>query len=181
MKLYALLIFGEDHKLIHTNYNLDDFYFFYRKKIEEMIERVSIELIKYVKLNNCYKIEEKIENNNFIIYGLISNKIYIFITDEEYPQRIVLTLLDKIQNPKINKTEIDNLFSSYKNANEIDKILKLKNELDETKLILLDSIEKLIDRGESMDELVKKAEGLNESSFLLMKGARDMNSCCILF
>ena len=103
MKLYALLIFDEDHKLVHTNYNLEDFYFFYRTKIIETIERISIEMIKYVKLNNCYKIDEKIENNNFIIYGLVTNNFYIAITDNEYHQRVAFTFLDKIKNSKFNK------------------------------------------------------------------------------
>ena len=181
MKLYAVLIFDEDHNLIYTNYNLDDFYFFVRNKIEDTVKLVSTELIKYVKLNSNYKINETIENNKFVIYGITTNKFYIAITNEEYPQRVAFTLLDKLKNSKFNKSEFDNLFNSYKDANEIDTILKLKNELNETKLILLDSIDKVIDRGENMDELLKKAEGLNETSTLLRRKTKDMNSCCIIF
>lgn len=181
MKLYGLLVFNGDHKLIYDRYNLNDFYFFMRGKIEDTIKKVSPELIKYVKLNSGYKINQTIEKHNFVAYILSSDKFYIVLTDDIYHERVALTLLHTLKNLKFNKSEFDNLFDSYLNPGENDKILKLQSELDATKLVLLDSIEALINRGESADELLKRTEVLKDSSFLLRKKSNELNSCCILF
>ena len=55
MKLYALLIFDEKFTLSYSNYNLDDFSFFYRVSIKSSIERILTELVIHFETNNYYK------------------------------------------------------------------------------------------------------------------------------
>ena len=183
MKLYALLIYDENHKLTYSKYNLDDFYFFIKAKMQETIEIFSKELIKNVKLNSYYKITDHIQGLNLDIevYGLTSNKYYIAITDPSYHRRVAFSLLGILKNEKKSSSEIDNLFMSYQNPNSFDKILQTKQEIDETKLILLDSIDKLLERGESLDDLVDKAKNLSATSALFKKKTNELNSCCSLF
>jgi synaptobrevin family protein YKT6 len=181
MKLYAILVFDEKFTLEYSNYNLDDFSFFYRMSIKASIERVLSELVKHFETNNYYKINETIEKHNFVVYTLTTTKFYIAITDDEYPQRIAFTYLDKLRNLQFNKIEFDNIFSHYCDANETDKILKLKGEVNETKDVVLDSIDKLLERGESIDELLQRTEKLKTTSDLFRIRTREMNSCCILF
>ena len=183
MKFYALLVYDENHKLTYSNYNLDDFFFFYKSKMQEAIEIFSKELIKNVKLNSYYKITDHIQglNLDIVIYGLSTNRYYIAITDLTYPRRVAFDLLNTLKNGNLKSIEIDDLFISYQNPNQHDKILLTRQELDETKLILLDSLDKLLERGESLDELVDKAKNLSATSALFKKKATDLNSCCILF
>ena len=89
--------------------------------------------------------------------------------------------MDKLRNLQFNKTEFDNIFSYYCNANETDKILKLKSEVNGNKEVLLDSIDKLLERGESVDELLNRTEKLKGTSDSFRIRTREMNSCCILF
>lgn len=181
MKLYAVLVFDEGHKLLYSNYNLENFPFFYRWKIQENIENITTNLLKCVKLNNYHKINEPIDNNNFVVYSITTDKFYIAITDDIYLQRIAFTLLNTLKNSEFDKVEFGKLFMAYQDVNEIDKILKLRNELDETKLVLLDMIDKIIDRGESMNDLLERAERMNENSVLLRIKAKELNSCCTIF
>ena len=89
-------------------------------------------------------------------------------------------LLHTIQGTNMTQVSINTSFRTYQNPIEADKILQIKQEIDEAKLILLNSIDNLLDRGERMDQLLDKTEKLAEDSFLFRKKARDLNCCIIL-
>ena len=180
MKLYALLIYNEDYKQIYSNYNLDDFFFAYRSKMKETIEIFAKEVIKNVKKNSYYKITESADDFDFTIYGSTFINYYIAITNNSYPQRVAFELLHTIQGTNMTQVSINTSFRTYQNPIEADKILQIKQEIDEAKLILLNSIDNLLDRGERMDQLLDKTEKLAEDSFLFRKKARDLNCCIIL-
>jgi synaptobrevin family protein YKT6 len=69
----------------------------------------------------------------------------------------------------------------YKNAKDVDKIQQIKSDLDETKTIMMDSIDSLFQRGEQLEVLVDKAEELEKASELLQIKTKKLNSCCPLF
>ncbi|TRY88145.1 hypothetical protein DNTS_029451 [Danionella cerebrum] len=83
----------------------------------------------------------------------------VVIADSEYPSRVCFTLLDK--NPR-----------------EADAMTKVQAELDETKIILHNTMESLLERGEKLDDLVQKSEHLGNQSKAFYKTARKQNSCC---
>jgi len=55
------------------------------------------------------------------------------------------------------------VFSSYivQDPAQADPMMKVQNELDETKIILHSTIEAVLQRGEKLDDLVAKSEGLS--------------------
>lgn len=57
---------------------------------------------------------------------------------------------------------------------------KIQEELDETKIILHSTIEAVLQRGEKLDDLVSKSEGLSMQSKAFYKTARKTNACCSL-
>ena len=73
---------------------------------------------------------------------------------------------------------LDNYLKQYQNPAEADPMMKVQNELDETKVILHSTIESVLQRGERLDDLVAKSEGLSMSSKTFYKTARKTNSCC---
>uniref|UniRef100_A0A667GZD3 YKT6 v-SNARE homolog n=1 Tax=Lynx canadensis TaxID=61383 RepID=A0A667GZD3_LYNCA len=74
----------------------------------------------------------------------------------EYPSRVAFTLLER----------------------EADPMSKVQAELDETKIILHNTMESLLERGEKLDDLVSKSEVLGTQSKAFYKTARKQNSCC---
>ena len=66
----------------------------------------------------------------------------------------------------------------YQEPTNVDKILKLEKQLTETKEILAVTIEKVLQRGEKLDELVAKSDTLSTQSKLFYKEAKKHNSCC---
>ena len=57
---------------------------------------------------------------------------------------------------------------------------KIYKDLDETKDILHKNMETLLDRGEKLDDLVDKSEGLSMSSKMFYKQAKKANGCCTM-
>ena len=70
------------------------------------------------------------------------------------------------------------MLAKYQKPEEADPMTKVQNELDETKIILHNTIAAVLDRGEKLDDLVFKSEGLSLQSKTFYKTARKTNSCC---
>ncbi|KAL3186155.1 hypothetical protein MRX96_027892 [Rhipicephalus microplus] len=55
---------------------------------------------------------------------------------------------------------------------------KIQADLNETKIILHNIIEAVLERGEKLDDLVAKSEDLSVQSKTFYKTARKSNQCC---
>ncbi|KAI7371939.1 hypothetical protein KC336_g20721, partial [Hortaea werneckii] len=53
-------------------------------------------------------------------------------------------------------------------------------ELDETKIVLHKTIESVLERGEKIDSLVAKSDGLSAQSKMFYTQAKKQNSCCVM-
>ncbi|XP_010222514.1 PREDICTED: synaptobrevin homolog YKT6 [Tinamus guttatus] len=73
---------------------------------------------------------------------------------------------------------LDGYLSTYQNPREADPMTRVQAELDETKIILHNTMESLLERGEKLDDLVSKSEVLGAQSKAFYKTARKQNSCC---
>uniref|UniRef100_A0A8C0J6J7 YKT6 v-SNARE homolog n=1 Tax=Chelonoidis abingdonii TaxID=106734 RepID=A0A8C0J6J7_CHEAB len=107
----------------------------------------------------------------------------VVIADNEYPPRVCFTLLEKVLDEfstQVNRTDwpsgspstinyaaLDGYLSKYQNPREADAMTKVQAELDETKIILHNTMESLLERGEKLDDLVAKSEvlGLHSKHF----------------
>lgn len=70
--------------------------------------------------------------------------------------------------------------NSWQNPSNGDSISKAQRELGETKVIMHKTIESVLERGEKIDNLVAKSEGLSASSKMFYSQAKKQNSCCIV-
>jgi len=120
----------------------------------------------------------------------------VVCTDSEYPQRVAHSLIskfledfaEKIPSSKWATDDADTIhfpqlsayLAKFQNPAEADSLTKLQSELDETKIIMHDNIEKILDRGEKLDDLVAKSEGLSYQSKAFYTTARKTNSCCVI-
>ncbi|KAL6928712.1 palmitoyltransferase [Hanseniaspora valbyensis] len=121
----------------------------------------------------------------------------VIITDKEYPIRPIFTLLNKIldefvvQFPQTNDIDESKLLKyetvtlqdyivKYQDPSNADSIMRVQNELDETKIVLHKTIESVLQRGEKLDSLVDKSHDLTNSSKMFYKQAKKTNSCCVI-
>ena len=80
----------------------------------------------------------------------------------------------------IHFPQLAQYLAKYQDPAQADSMTKLQSELDETKIIMHDNIEKILDRGEKLDDLVAKSEGLSYQSKAFYTTAKKTNSCCVI-
>jgi hypothetical protein len=87
------------------------------------------------------------------------------ITDDfskKYPRTAYATFAndtDRLQMPELKK-----YLEQYQDPAQADNITKIQKELDDTHAILKNTMSSLLERGEKIDDLVAKSEGLSSQS-----------------
>ena len=129
------------------------------------------------------------------IYHKSSGLAGVVICDEEYERRVALGLIHRSMEiyestasnwdwstyDKDNKTsikEINDLLIKYQTPHNEDSISKITKDLEETKTVLHESIDKMLERGEKIDRIVEKSQDLSRQSKLFYKRSKKLNSWC---
>lgn len=101
------------------------------------------------------------------------------MSDHEYPLLVAQSLLNKVldeftakyprstwsnSNPTLEFPDLTSYLAKYQDPQQADNIMKIQKELDETKVILHKTIESVLERGEKIDDLVAKSQGLSDTS-----------------
>lgn len=120
------------------------------------------------------------------------------ITDDEYPTMVAHRVLSKIVDEFVSKyprtayasftkgqtqlsfPELKQYITQYQDPAQADSIVKIQKELDETKIVLHKTIESVLERGEKIDNLVAKSDGLSAQSKMFYTQAKKQNSCCVV-
>ncbi|GAA98146.1 uncharacterized protein L969DRAFT_93243 [Mixia osmundae IAM 14324] len=112
----------------------------------------------------------------------------VVVSDAEYPVRVAFSLLNKILDefPQDKRTgpvafpQLATYLQKYQDPKQADTIMKVQQELDETKIVLHKTIESVLERGEKLDSLVDRSNALSASSKMFYKSAKKQNSCCVI-
>ena len=187
MRFYSVLVYNSvDHTLFYKNFNLTDFYFYTHYKIKTEVIQMANEYIKNLdekKLMQSHKFTEEFNNIIFNIYIYkFGNKIYLAVTNEKYPSSVILEFINELKellNKENHDTqEIDILWTKYQDPLQVSKLLQVKQNLDETKKIMMDSVDKILERGERIENLIEKTDQLQLESEAFRIKAKKLNSCC---
>ncbi|KAI7781702.1 Synaptobrevin like protein ykt6 [Diaporthe eres] len=131
----------------------------------------------------------------FHAYGRSEGVCGIIISDHAYPALVAHQLLSKVVDefleanprsswatgqPKIVMPQLKEYIDKYQDPHQADNILKIQKELDETKIVLHKTIESVLQRGEKIDDLVQKSDGLSSQSKMFYQQAKKQNSCCLV-
>ncbi|KAJ3016343.1 hypothetical protein NUW54_g825 [Trametes sanguinea] len=104
----------------------------------------------------------------------------VIITDQE------MTSIAKVPQSSYNTPsaisfpEINTYLQKYQDPRQADAIMKVQQELDETKIILHKTIESVLQRGEKINDLVDRSTALSAQSKMFYKTAKKQNSCCVI-
>jgi synaptobrevin family protein YKT6 len=138
-------------------------------------------------------VEEK--SYTFHAYGRTEGVAGIIITDPDYPALVAHQLLSKVvdeflakyprsqfagSSPTLPLPQLKEYIVKYQDPAQADSIMKIQRELDETKIVLHKTIESVLERGEKIDTLVQKSDGLSAQSKMFYNQAKKQNSCCVL-
>ena len=133
-------------------------------------------------------------------YGTSVGICGIVITNDQYPRLAAHAVLSKVvdeftsrvpkasygnlvKNPKSTEDPIEFKFleqkiEEWQDPKKVSGIHEVQQQLDETKEIIHKTIESVLERGEKIDNLVAKSEGLSASSKMFYSQAKKQNSCC---
>lgn len=84
------------------------------------------------------------------------------------------------EHPSVNFPELKEYIVKYQDPQQADSIMKIQQQLDETKIVLHKTIESVLQRGEKIDDLVAKSDGLSAQSKMFYTQAKKQNSCCVV-
>ncbi|KAF2712596.1 synaptobrevin [Pleomassaria siparia CBS 279.74] len=149
-------------------------------------------------------VEEKEDDKGFTIhaYGRTEGICGIIVSDKEYPSSVAHPILSKIcdefltkyprtayanvtkqaagATPPLTFPELKDYIVKYQDPQQADSIAKIQRELNDTKDVLHKTIESMLERGEKIDNLVAKSDGLSAQSKMFYTQAKKQNSCCLV-
>eukprot|EP01116_Phalansterium_solitarium_P011096 TRINITY_DN26705_c0_g1_i1.p1 TRINITY_DN26705_c0_g1~~TRINITY_DN26705_c0_g1_i1.p1 ORF type:complete len:199 (+),score=15.32 TRINITY_DN26705_c0_g1_i1:127-723(+) len=197
MKVYSILLFscaGPQPVLLTASYELSSFSYFQRGSVKEVASFVSREVLTRTAPGG----RNSVAHLEHICHAYVSPQKFAgaVISDSEYPARVAYSLIAKAleefsrvysanaesytADTNLSLEKLEPLLISYQKPTEVDSVSKIQKDLDETKDILVKSIDQLLARGEKLDTLLDKSSDLSFQSKAFMKNSEKLNSCCII-
>eukprot|EP00699_Malawimonas_sp_californiana_P001598 EC715849.1.p1 GENE.EC715849.1~~EC715849.1.p1 ORF type:complete len:201 (+),score=33.17 EC715849.1:50-652(+) len=122
--------------------------------------------------------------------------IYICMTDQDFPRRIPFAFLDDIKSKfkaaygdrgrqalayELNedfKKVLQKQMETFSNDPQVDRISRVRAEIDDVKGIMLENIDKVLERGDKIEILVDKTATLVTQSWKFKEGAKESSVRC---
>lgn len=195
VRLYALGVLYKgvnSATFLKAAYDLQSFSFFQRSSVQEFMTFVSKTMVERTQQASRQSVKEG--EYMLHVYVRADNLAGVLISDHEYPNRVAHTLITKFlddfsvkvpanswatsDESSVDFPILPQYLAKYQNPKEADALTKIQNDLDETKIILHDTIKAVLERGEKLDDLVAKSDSLSMHSKAFYKTAKKTNSCC---
>ncbi|CAD6188536.1 unnamed protein product [Caenorhabditis auriculariae] len=197
MKLYSILVFHKgttgDVRAFKSAFDLSSFSFFQRGSVQEFMQFTGKLLVERSGLGARSSVKE----NEYLCHCYVRNDGLgaVCVTDAEYQARVAMSCLSRVlddftskvsavQWPQIKSDKdctyngLPELLAKWQNPRDADPMTRVQEEVEETKIVMHNTIQSVLDRGEKLDDLVKKSENLSDQSKLFYTQARKMNKCC---
>ena len=127
-------------------------------------------------------------NDQCYYYTVLSKYLYLILVIENYPERIVYQLIDKIQEEKIplminEKTNqlnsngnklLKELIEEYQDLTKVDKVKEIQNDINYIKSDLKEGITKMVESVEDTQKLEIKADNLKQNAKVFNKKSEDI-------
>jgi len=172
---------------------LGHFNFFQRTTIREMMTFFAKSIVERTAPGQRQTVQH--EEYNVHVYVRADGLAGAITADMEYPPRVAFVLLTELlenfsagvagwqaaQGPEeVSFPELDEAIVRYQDPAEADNIVKIQQQIDETKDVLHNTIDNLLARGEKLDRLVERSDELSMQSKMFYRQARKTNSCCVI-
>lgn len=117
----------------------------------------------------------------------------MLVSDQEYPVRPAFSVLTKTLEAftanvptsaysnveTLSFPQIHEYLKQYQDPKNADAIMRVQQELDETKVVLHKTIESVLARGEKLDDLVTRSDMLSASSKRFFQTAKKVTYCLL--
>ena len=175
MRIIAVFCVDTEQKKYRHKCELNFLSFFNRSSVEELLCEFALAASESLDQNPERKIF--VHHDIHLCCHRIDNVVAIIATDLEYPSRASFELLQRVHD----NTSDEHLATILKQCQDpftVDAILHTQRRLDETLVIMHENVNKILQRGDQIDELVEKSARLSNQSKAFYKAARKHNRCC---
>lgn len=199
MKLFGVSVLRLDEAtkgaiMLTEAQDLSYFGFFQRGTVKEMITFFSKTIAERTPAGTRQSVQK--EEYYIHVFMRADGLCGTATCDAEYPPRVAFSLLTKLledfhasiggwQTKKAGEPPLEAtwapaeaLLEKYKDPAAGDSIMKIQKNLDETRDVLHNTIESVLQRGEKLEDLVERSGELSAQSKMFYKQAKRANSCC---
>lgn len=174
--------------------DLSSFSFFQQGSVAEFMTFMAKTVVERTQQGQRQSVQEKSYIAHIYNRGGGEQLAGIVITDLEYPVRPAFSLLSKLldeftakvpqssfKNPKeISFPDINTYIKKYQDPRQADTLMKIQQELEETKIILHKTVEAMLAREGELDKIVERTSELSVQSKMFYRTAGRQNSCCVM-
>ncbi|KAJ2087638.1 palmitoyltransferase [Coemansia sp. RSA 1813] len=181
--------------ILASQTDLSSFSFFQRGPAGEFINFLTTMVAERAVVGKAMAVAK--ENHVAHLLRSSHNLCIVAVTDIEYPAMVARSLVGKINSEfgqqysswavddattkdQLEFEPLKDYIDKYQDPNQADTIMKVQKELDDTKVVMHQTIESLLQRGENLSSLVDKSSELSAQSKTFYKTAKKTNVCCIV-
>lgn len=196
MKLFALLVMYKDESptRLKAAFDVSSFSFFQRSSVQDFMGFTAKLMAERTQIGDRQSISE----GEYMCHVFVraDSLIGVCLSDQEYPKMVAHKLLTKVlddftltvpRDQWTGGTEVAGFTGSleiyikkYMDPCQVDPMMKMEKDLDETKIILHRSIEAVLERDEKLHDLVAKSDELSEGSKMFYKTVPKQGCCSSL-
>jgi len=172
MRISGLYIIHAVEKTCRFKDNLGFVSVFHRASVRELMHEFAISAAESLQHP-----ERKIfEHEEFqFLCQRWENICLVLVTDHEYPSRISFDILHQLMEDPSDQMMVSIIETRQDGQ---DCLSRVQSSLNETMVIAHENVNRVIQRGEDIDQLVEKSERLSDTSKMFYKVAKKHNSCC---
>jgi len=190
MPVYSIMrLDTADSRILQEQHNLEDFSIFSRSSIKTVIRGMARDFSTQSGADaRLLEIREKLNEATEIkiitqcrVHGGVGKRQepagcerIVIITDGKYSSAVAQQLLLSC----FTNSNYEALIKEYRHWEEKDICKKIEEELARCNVVVVEGLSQILERGESLSDLVSKSEHLNMQTKLLFKAAKKKNSCC---
>ena len=175
-------------------FNVGDFNFFQRGSVKQFLTAFTRIFVKRTATGKRLACEH--EGHVVHTWTFSSGVSGCAVCDQEYPSRVAFTLIKRLVDEFLRVypsgawaelgekgasfEPINTYIVEYQDPQKVDKITKIQKELDSTMDVMHETIDKVLERGVKLDDLVERSADLSSQSKMFYKTAKSHNRCCIV-
>lgn len=198
MRLFSIMLFkwsgkSEDALRLAQATELSEFGYFKRDSIKEVLTFVSRSVVSRSVLSE----KSSVAHEDYVAHVRVTAEklACVVITDKEYPSRVAFDVIQQSlaafkacdaaknwESVTVDKffmiPSLDSIIKKYQKPQEIDTLLKIQKDIDNTKTIMFKNLDNMLERNEKLEDLVRKSNDLSIQSKTFVKHTHKLNACC---
>lgn len=192
MPVYSIVLLNKSTKAVLSKIlYLNEFHFWERPKVAEIIDHTS----RYVTAKSDCGTMKAFLYEGYLCHIYITSEGLsgVLLSDEKYPTRVASESLYNYVGQFLEKgldwknISVDTNYNfapeyleKIQKPEEVDKLIKIRQELDETREVMISNLEELLNRGDKLNELERRTEDLLRDAEDFERGAKGLNRCCVI-